>query len=43
MENNKKYLIILKNIFNGKTAIGYFSKLEIDERVKTLLIKVELR
>lgn len=43
MRDNKKYLIIIKNIFNGKSAIGYFSKQEIDERVKTLRMKEELR
>lgn len=40
MEENKKYLIISKNIFDGNFTIGYFSKQQIEERVKALRIKV---
>lgn len=40
MDNSKKYLIIMKNLFNGKFAIGYFTKKELDEPIKILRIKV---
>lgn len=41
LKENKKYLIILKNIFSGERAIGYFSREEIKERIKTLHVKVK--